>query len=282
MLKKKPSEKIVETKIRKQLVKTLHTEDLEAKALALVKQFESRDKFPKLSAAIVEVEAAIKRKTELDAGYYYNPYVPLVTLPEVFWNGIDKRIADLKDAGLATGTVAIDPYNPYNPLLRNEVFRMEWNDAEIKDVPPWFPGPDDLKAKDFDDFYYGDWNTVSEPWFSSIGFKRGKALEDINAKRTYLWVEKQLKEVLEMNIGDLNDEITRERICDIIKQRIKPVIYDYIVICNETNNSSSTIDNGELYVDVCSKINKDSPWTYTHGKASYRGIECSQETEYYK
>lgn len=278
MLKKKPSEKIVETKIRKQSVKTLHTEDLEAKALALVLQFEARDKFQKLHAAIarnlfVDAEIAIKSKMELDAGYYYNPYVPLVTLPEVFWNGIDKRIADLKDAGLATGTVAIDPYNP---LLRNEVFGMEWNDAEIKDVPPWFPGPDDLKAKDFDDFYYGDWNTVSELWFSSIGFKRGKALEDINAKRTYLWVEKQLKEVLEMNIGDLNDEITRERITSAIAEFIRPNVYDYTVTCNETNNTPYTVDQNELHVDVHVKVNKDSESVSCHGKASYRGIECSQ------
>lgn len=256
MLKKKPSEKIVETKIHKQAAKTLHTKDLEAKALELVKQFESRDKFQKLFVAISEAEEEIKRR--IDAGWYYAPYLPLATLPQVdLFNDLTK--------GDFSYTVAIDPDNP-----------EPW----FSSIPAWRP----TKPTD----------VLEEPWFAPAGLNRGTSsgkiywelneaeplhvpvlpAADFDSKQT--WVNQRIKEILAMNMFELNDEITREHISATIDQSIKPLVYDYTVICNETNNTPYTVDQGILNVDICLQINNDSPWTYAHGEASYRGIECTQ------
>lgn len=205
MLKKKPSEKIVETTIHKQSAKTLHIEGLESKALELVKQFESRDPFPKLSAFIAESKDRIIKK------------------------GMESIETEWIDS-----PITMDPNNP----------------------EPWF--------------------SSIPAWRPSVGFERGIALTNVNARQTYLWVNQRIKEILEMNMFELNDEITREKIAGMIEQSIKPIVYDYTVICNETNNTSYTVDQGILNVDICLKINNDGPWTYAHVETSYRGIECKQ------
>ena len=52
-----------------------------------------------------------------------------------------------------------------------------------------------------------------------------------------------------------NDKITRDEIKGAVEQLLNDVtakrgIYDYLVVCDETNNTAARIDRNELYIDV--------------------------------
>ena len=52
-----------------------------------------------------------------------------------------------------------------------------------------------------------------------------------------------------------NDKITRDELKEQVEQIMNDLvakrgIYDYLVVCDETNNTATRIDRNELYVDV--------------------------------
>jgi len=81
------------------------------------------------------------------------------------------------------------------------------------------------------------------------------ALDRVNVARLVIYLRSQLKTLAKPYIFEPNDKITR----DEIKQQVESLmveliglraIYDYLVVCDETNNTPSRIDRNELYVDI--------------------------------
>ena len=64
-----------------------------------------------------------------------------------------------------------------------------------------------------------------------------------------------------------NDTITRKTIATQIESALNNLvaqrgIYDYLVICDTSNNTPSTIANNQLYVDVAIEPVKDVEYIY--------------------
>jgi hypothetical protein len=85
--------------------------------------------------------------------------------------------------------------------------------------------------------------------------RNASALDRINVARLVIYLRSQLKKLAKPYIFEPNDKITR----DEIKQQVESLmveliglraIYDYLVVCDETNNTSARIDRNELYVDI--------------------------------
>jgi hypothetical protein len=81
------------------------------------------------------------------------------------------------------------------------------------------------------------------------------ALDRVNVARLVIYLRSQLKTLSLPYIFEPNDKITR----DEIKQQVESLmielvglraLYDYLVVCDETNNTPSRIDRNELYVDI--------------------------------
>ena len=81
------------------------------------------------------------------------------------------------------------------------------------------------------------------------------ALDRINVARLTVYLRSQLKKLAKPYIFEPNDKITR----DEIKQQVESLmvelvglraIFDYLVVCDETNNTPARIDRNELYVDI--------------------------------
>ena len=81
------------------------------------------------------------------------------------------------------------------------------------------------------------------------------ALDRINVARLVIYLRSQLNKLAKPYIFEPNDKITR----DEIKQQVESLmveliglraIYDYLVVCDETNNTPNRIDRNELYVDI--------------------------------
>jgi Phage tail sheath C-terminal domain len=81
------------------------------------------------------------------------------------------------------------------------------------------------------------------------------SLDRINVARLVIYLRAQLNRIAKSYIFEPNDTITRNEIkgqiesflLELVGQR---AIYDYIVVCDTTNNTPATIDANELYVDV--------------------------------
>ena len=85
--------------------------------------------------------------------------------------------------------------------------------------------------------------------------RNASAVDRINVARLVVYLRSQLKKLAKPYIFEPNDKITR----DEIKQQVESLmveliglraIYDYLVVCDETNNTPNRIDRNELYVDI--------------------------------
>ena len=81
------------------------------------------------------------------------------------------------------------------------------------------------------------------------------SLDRINVARLVIYLRSQLNKLAKPYIFEPNDKITRDEIkqaaeslmLELVSQR---ALYDYLVVCDESNNTPSRIDRNELYLDI--------------------------------
>lgn len=81
------------------------------------------------------------------------------------------------------------------------------------------------------------------------------ALDRINVARLVAFIRARLEEIGKTFVFEPNDQITRNEITNAINSLMidlvaKRGIYDYLVVCDLSNNTPARIDRNELYVDV--------------------------------
>ena len=83
----------------------------------------------------------------------------------------------------------------------------------------------------------------------------GSSLDRINVARLVNYIRTILGGVANQFIFEPNDKITRDQIKTAIESLLNDLVakrgvYDYLVVCDETNNTSDRIARNELYVDI--------------------------------
>lgn len=85
--------------------------------------------------------------------------------------------------------------------------------------------------------------------------RNASALDRINVARLVIYLRSQLNQLAKPYLFEPNDKITR----DEIKQQTESLLvelvglralYDFLVVCDESNNTPARIDRNELYVDI--------------------------------
>ena len=81
------------------------------------------------------------------------------------------------------------------------------------------------------------------------------ALDRINVARLIVFLRGRLEEIGKQYLFEPNDQITRNEISNTINSLMidliaKRAIYDYLVVCDLSNNTPARIDRNELYVDI--------------------------------
>jgi hypothetical protein len=81
------------------------------------------------------------------------------------------------------------------------------------------------------------------------------ALDRINVARLVAFVRGRLQEIAQNYLFEPNDQITRNEITNAVNSLMidlvnKRGVYDYLVVCDLTNNTPARIDANELYVDI--------------------------------
>ena len=81
------------------------------------------------------------------------------------------------------------------------------------------------------------------------------ALDRINVARLVAYLRGRLEEIGKLYLFEPNDQITRNEITNTVNSLMidliaKRAIYDYLVICDLSNNTPARIDRNELWVDI--------------------------------
>jgi len=81
------------------------------------------------------------------------------------------------------------------------------------------------------------------------------AFDRINVRRLFLTVEQALKKAAEAQLFELNNQSTRANFVNIVEPYLRDVqskggVYDFLVICDQTNNTPDIIDNNEFRADI--------------------------------
>lgn len=87
------------------------------------------------------------------------------------------------------------------------------------------------------------------------GYGKASAFDRINVRRLFIYLETAISTAAKDQLFEFNDEITRTNFVNIVEPFLRDVqakrgIYDYVVVCDETNNTASVIDNNEFVADI--------------------------------
>ena len=85
--------------------------------------------------------------------------------------------------------------------------------------------------------------------------RNASALDRVNVARLIVYMRGQLEKLARPYLFEPNDKITRDQIkaaadafcLELVSLR---ALYDYLVVCDESNNTPSRIDRNELYLDI--------------------------------
>jgi len=84
---------------------------------------------------------------------------------------------------------------------------------------------------------------------------KSSAFDRINVRRLFIYLENAIEAAARDQLFEFNDEITRTNFVNIVEPFLRDVtakrgITDYVVVCDETNNTAAIIDNNEFIADI--------------------------------
>ena len=87
------------------------------------------------------------------------------------------------------------------------------------------------------------------------GFGKSSAFDRINVRRLFIYLEDAISAAAKDQLFEFNDELTRTNFVNIVEPFLRDVqakrgIFDFVVICDETNNTAAVIDANEFVADI--------------------------------
>ena len=107
------------------------------------------------------------------------------------------------------------------------------------------------------------------------------AFDRINVRRLFLTVEQALERTAQAQLFELNDQITRANFVNIVEPYLRDIqakrgLYDFLVICDETNNTPDVIDNNEFRADIFLKPTKSINYVTLTFVATRTGVSFEE------
>lgn len=152
------------------------------------------------------------------------------------------RDAWYSPAGFSRGQVKNVVKLAYNPTQadRDLLYKNDVNPVVL------FPGQGTV--------LYGDKTLFGKP----------SAFDRINVRRLFIVLEKAIAKAAQMSLFEFNDVFTRAQFKNMVEPYLRQVqgsrgIYDFRVVCDETNNTPQIIDTnqfiGDIYIQPAKSIN---------------------------
>lgn len=113
------------------------------------------------------------------------------------------------------------------------------------------------------------------------GLTKPSAFDRINVRRLFIILEKTIATASKYSLFEFNDEFTRGQFKSMVEPFLRDVkgrrgIYDFLVVCDETNNTPQVIDNNEFVGDIYIKPAKSVNFIQLNFVAVRSGVEFSE------
>ena len=120
---------------------------------------------------------------------------------------------------------------------------------------------------------FGDKTALSTP----------SAFDRINVRRLFLAVEKRISQLAKGVLFELNDGATRAAFANAANSYLAEVkskrgVTDYLVVCNETNNTADVIDRNEFVAEIYVKPTRSINYITVTFVATRSGVTFSEVT----
>ena len=107
------------------------------------------------------------------------------------------------------------------------------------------------------------------------------AFDRINVRRLFLTIEQALERTANAQLFELNDKITRSNFVNIVEPYLRDIqakrgLYDFLVVCDETNNTPDVIDNNEFRADIYLKPTKSINYVTLTFVATRTGVSFEE------
>lgn len=118
---------------------------------------------------------------------------------------------------------------------------------------------------------YGDKTLLSKP----------SAFDRINVRRLFIVLEKAIATAAKFSLFEFNDEFTRAQFVSLVEPFLRDVqgrrgIYDFKVVCDESNNTPEVIDRNEFIGDIYIKPARSINFIQLNFIAVRTGVEFSE------
>lgn len=117
---------------------------------------------------------------------------------------------------------------------------------------------------------FGDKTATSKP----------SAFDRLNVRRLFIVLEKSISEAAKFSLFEFNDSFTRSQFRNLVIPFLRDVqsrrgITDFLVVCDETNNTPERIDRNEFWGDIYVKPNRSINFIQLNFVAVRTGVEFS-------
>ena len=114
---------------------------------------------------------------------------------------------------------------------------------------------------------------------TALGY--ASAFDRINVRRLFLTIEQALERSAQAQLFELNDQITRSNFVNIVEPYLRDIqakrgLYDFLVVCDETNNTPDVIDNNEFRADIYLKPAKSINYVTLTFVATRTGVSFEE------
>lgn len=118
---------------------------------------------------------------------------------------------------------------------------------------------------------YGDKTLLSKP----------SAFDRINVRRLFIVLEKAIATAAKFQLFEFNDVFTRAQFRSLVEPFLRDVrgrrgIYDFRVVCDETNNTGEVIDRNEFVADIYIKPAKSINFIYLNFIATRTSVSFEE------
>ena len=144
------------------------------------------------------------------------------------------------------------------------------------------------KKVDRDDLYKARVNPiVSFPGEGTVLFgdktaqAKPSAFDRINVRRLFIVLEKAVATASRFQLFEFNDEFTRAQFRNLVEPFLRDVkgrrgITDFLVVCDETNNTGNVIDSNQFVADIYIKPARSINFITLNFIATRTGVEFSE------
>jgi phage tail sheath protein FI len=104
-------------------------------------------------------------------------------------------------------------------------------------------------------------------WGQKTSAPAASALDRVNVMRMMMMIKRDIRKASMAYVFEPNDQITRDSIKSMIDGYLNDImirrgLYDFVVLCDNSNNTATRIDRNELWVDISVKPVKAAEFIY--------------------